>query len=104
MLLKPLGHLSKTYELPTSAGITLDIQAVKAERHRHFGAAVSRPSTWSGQGGIRTPDTLACITVFETAAFDHSATCPWKYFTTVPQACHGGRSLAGLFKGTIGQD
>ena len=29
-----------------------------------------------GQGGIRTPDTLAGITVFETVAFDHSATCP----------------------------
>ena len=29
-----------------------------------------------GEGGIRTLDTLAGITVFETAAFDHSATSP----------------------------
>jgi hypothetical protein len=29
-----------------------------------------------GEGGIRTPDTLASITVFETAAFNRSATSP----------------------------
>jgi hypothetical protein len=34
----------------------------------------------SGEGEIRTLDTLAGITVFETAAFDHSATSPWSYF------------------------
>lgn len=30
----------------------------------------------NGEGGIRTPETLASLTVFETAAFDHSATSP----------------------------
>ncbi len=30
----------------------------------------------SGEGGIRTLDTLAGISVFETDAFDHSATSP----------------------------
>ena len=29
-----------------------------------------------GEGGIRTPDTRKGITVFETAAFNHSATSP----------------------------
>ena len=29
-----------------------------------------------GEGGIRTPDRVASITVFETAAFNHSATSP----------------------------
>src|SRR3954447_16297343 len=30
-----------------------------------------------GEGGIRTPDTRKGITVFETAAFNHSATSPF---------------------------
>ena len=30
-----------------------------------------------GEGGIRTPDTLADIHDFESCAFDHSATSPW---------------------------
>jgi DNA-binding response OmpR family regulator len=32
----------------------------------------------SGQGGIRTHDTLAGIPVFETGSFSHSDTCPWE--------------------------
>lgn len=32
--------------------------------------------TGSGEGGIRTLDRVAPITVFETAAFNHSATSP----------------------------
>ena len=31
---------------------------------------------YSGQGGIRTLDTLAGIPVFETGSFSHSDTCP----------------------------
>ena len=31
---------------------------------------------FGGGGGIRTPGTLACSTVFKTVAFDHSATPP----------------------------
>jgi hypothetical protein len=33
-------------------------------------------STTSGQGEIRTHDTVAGMPVFETGAFNHSATCP----------------------------
>lgn len=29
-----------------------------------------------GEGGIRTPEELASLTVFETVAFNHSATSP----------------------------
>jgi hypothetical protein len=33
---------------------------------------------WNGgEGGIRTPETLARLTVFKTAAIDHSATSPY---------------------------
>jgi hypothetical protein len=40
-------------------------------------AARGRNETMNGgEGGIRTLDRLAPITVFETAAFDHSATSP----------------------------
>lgn len=31
---------------------------------------------WYGQGEIRTLDTVAGMPVFETGAFNHSATCP----------------------------
>ena len=37
----------------------------------------------SGEGGIRTLDALAGISVFETDAFDHSATSPNAYFPSV---------------------
>jgi hypothetical protein len=44
---------------------------------RPRGAALRRErSRNGGGGGIRTLDRLAPITVFETAAFDHSATPP----------------------------
>ncbi len=36
----------------------------------------SRAAATSGQGGIRTHDTVAGMPVFETGAFNHSATCP----------------------------
>src|SRR5437870_9772865 len=35
------------------------------------------PAAHGGEGGIRTPDTRKGITVFETAAFSHSATSPY---------------------------
>jgi hypothetical protein len=36
---------------------------------------------WSGGGGgIRTPETLSGLTVFKTAAFNHSATPPLPFF------------------------
>lgn len=44
---------------------------------RLYGAFGNRLKQLSGgEGGIRTLDRLAPITVFETAAFDHSATSP----------------------------
>lgn len=36
-----------------------------------------------GEGGIRTPGTLASPTVFKTAAFDRSATSPLCFFDTL---------------------
>ena len=42
-------------------------------RHRKFGAGRAKSG---GEVGIRTLDSLTTITVFETAAFDHSATSP----------------------------
>ena len=36
-----------------------------------------------GEGGIRTPDAgITDVTVFETAAFNHSATSPWQSVST----------------------
>jgi hypothetical protein len=34
------------------------------------------PGMCNGEGGIRTPDTVAGIPVFETGAFNRSATSP----------------------------
>ena len=40
----------------------------------------------SGEGGIRTPDAgITDVTVFETAAFNHSATSPWQSVSTRPR-------------------
>lgn len=58
------------------------------------------PSAY-GQGGIRTLDTLSCITVFETAAFDHSATCPTGNFnieSPPPQRPKRGRSNSTVLR------
>ena len=38
----------------------------------------------SGEGEIRTLDTLAGIPVFETGAFGHSATSPYEHFPCSP--------------------
>ena len=68
VLLKPLGHLSywiKNFEWRIKKSILLFLNS-----------SFKILNFQTGQGGIRTPDTLAGITVFETAAFDHSATCP----------------------------
>ena len=43
-------------------------------------------SSVGGEGGIRTPDAgITDVTVFETAAFNHSATCPWQSVSTWPR-------------------
>src|SRR5439155_7389348 len=51
-----------------------------------------------GEGGIRTPDTREGITVFETAAFSHSATSP-----LVWDACAtpGKNAAAGLVRAPL---
>jgi hypothetical protein len=42
-------------------------------------------SSKRGEGGIRTPDAgITDVTVFETAAFNHSATSPWQSVSTWP--------------------
>ena len=38
------------------------------------------PVKFGGEGGIRTPETLASLAVFKTAAFNHSATSPFTTF------------------------
>ena len=49
-------------------------------KRRLFGETTSRDEVrWEcngGEGGIRTPDSLATILVFETSAFNRSATSP----------------------------
>jgi hypothetical protein len=49
----------------------------------------SRVGPASGEGGIRTPDAgITDITVFETAAFNHSATSPRESLPPTPFNCH----------------
>ncbi len=43
-----------------------------------------------GEGGIRTPDSLATIPVFETGAFNRSATSPWIFIRGAVMPCEGG--------------
>lgn len=52
--------------------------------------------TVGGEGGIRTLDELTPITVFETAAFDHSATSPHRsrLFCRLPWSASKGRPIA----------
>jgi hypothetical protein len=53
--------------------------AILGRRRRSEGAVGRGFREWdSGQGGIRTHDTLAGIPVFETGSFSHSDTCPWE--------------------------
>ena len=56
-----------------------------------------RPDTYAygGGGGIRTPETLASLTVFKTAAFNHSATPPpHKHCTSGNAVAHFCRTFA----------
>jgi hypothetical protein len=49
----------------------------KALLCKHFDVDWERPGTLSGgEGGIRTPDTVARMPHFECGAIDHSATSP----------------------------
>jgi hypothetical protein len=46
---------------------------------------VLRDAQRGGEGGIRTPDAgITDVTVFETAAFNHSATSPRQSVSTAP--------------------
>ena len=55
----------------SSLGQLLHALECTIEQKRLFPA---QKKPFSREGGIRTPDTVAGITVFETVAFDHSAT------------------------------
>ncbi len=83
--LKPLGHPSN------KNGSSAAAQAAVSETHDHVEQS-------SGQGGIRTLDTVAGMPVFETGAFNRSATCPcrshesnrlpWRQSTEPTDASH----------------
>src|SRR5882724_5494826 len=81
--LKPLGHLSVQ-----NRGVPL--VNISTRWRRRLGQPTLPAVPGGGEGGIRTPDTREGITVFETAAFNHSATspCPWNACAT------GGRTAA----------
>ena len=49
---------------------------MRATQSEHGPQPAARVTFVSGEGGIRTLDALAGISVFETDAFDHSATSP----------------------------
>jgi hypothetical protein len=66
VLLKPLGHLSFKGKSKKEKG----------KKNDALNFAFFLFPFHGGQGGIRTPGALR-TTVFETAAFDHSATCPY---------------------------
>ena len=52
-----------------------------------------------GEGGIRTPDTVARIPHFECGAIDHSATSPWSQGQTSPVGGRYVSNAAGRNKG-----
>ena len=60
------------------SGVTQEIRAAALRGGGWFGVGlyVVQTTYGSGQGGIRTHDTLAGIPVFETGSFSHSDTCP----------------------------
>src|SRR5258706_4331800 len=64
--LKPLGHLSVQ-----NRGVPL--VNISTRWRRRLGQPTLPAVPGGGEGGIRTPDTREGITVFETAAFNHSA-------------------------------
>jgi carboxymethylenebutenolidase len=51
------------------------IQA-RGDRYRQVGAGADAAGSVGGEGGIRTHDTVAGITVFETVRFNHLRTSP----------------------------
>ena len=74
--LKPLGHLSSNAECRVQ-----NAELREVSHHLSFfcilHSAFLHSLVSGGEGGIRTPDTRKGITVFETAAFSHSATSPF---------------------------
>ena len=58
------------------AGSTSSINNFAGERKRASSSGALLIFHLDGQGEIRTLDTLAGMPVFETGAFNHSATCP----------------------------
>ena len=96
VLLKPLGHLSNKKVMGDRSWV-IGFGCVPVIYNLRL--ITSDLSPHNGQGGIRTPDTLAGITVFETAAFDLSATCPTTEkrqlnSTKAGSLCHPERTIA----------
>src|SRR6476469_224009 len=77
--LKPLGHLSvlRANSKCKMQNAKLSVALNSAFCILHFAFSRASASRNGGEGGIRTPDTREGITVFETAAFNHSATSPY---------------------------
>ncbi len=61
-------------------------------------SCVSQHELHSGQGEIRTHDTVAGMPVFETGAFNHSATCP-----TNCQQTANGAGLTNRLRRSLGK-
>src|SRR5574343_556443 len=53
-----------------------------------------------GEGEIRTPEDLSALPVFETGAFDHSATSPWSSLAML--ALFAKKSKNAIFKAYSG--
>ncbi len=51
---------------------------MRNRQHAYFLPGFKMFTQKNGEGGIRTPETLARLTVFKTAAFNRSATSPLK--------------------------
>src|SRR5260370_37834207 len=54
-----------------------------------------------GGGGIRTPETLSSLTVFKTAAFNHSATPPQFVYNNLRKTCCTSLLHIRYFRATI---
>ena len=84
------GAFNRSATCPDTKGLSREVA-----KWRHAGTApplrvfASSPLS-HGQGGIRTHDTVAGIPVFETGAFNHSATCPDKQIDAQTQQVTAG--------------
>jgi hypothetical protein len=81
---RPVGRFSAFQLLAIEPWLTRR-RSRRADERRPQGRSVLTCSE-SGEGGIRTPDAgITDVTVFETAAFNHSATSPSQSVSTQPR-------------------